>query len=566
MMSFDQFLNGSVKQWRGKMLMVWLVVVLLGAVPSAQGRQDASPAESTEPAASAPSAWIPGGETSEGFTLKPIPVPDYEGLEPTVAKQLQGIVDSMTKWITEGESTRNELGESFGETGQVFHAYELAASAEPCYENAILMLPGDPRWPHLLGYLKQQAGELEAARKYYGDVLLSGGNTVATRLRLVEIDLQENNLDAAARALGEILEEHPQHLAARALMAEVDLAKADFDAAIAGFEAVLAEAPEANRYHYSLALAYRDNRNMEKARFHMSQRGDVGLSLGDFLVEGLEERKRGERVYLLRGRRAFAAGRYEEAAEAFAQAVTAEPTSGRARVNLGSSLAAAGKPSEAIEQFRIVLQLEPENATAHYNLGHLLTSSDEPQNALPHFRFAAEADPKDVDVRLQLGMLLRRLGQGGEAVEVYTQVVEMEPTSEEARLRLAATLVDQGRYREAGEGLEAAIAVMPQEGRLLRALARLLAGSPDLEVRDGERALELARTIWNVSSSSAHAALMAQAYGELQRCDEAAAWQQVALDMASGEVASGQVAEEQLAGMRQGLAYFKNARPCRPPV
>jgi tetratricopeptide (TPR) repeat protein len=519
--------------------------------------------EAAEDEAAVETEWIPGGETSEGFSLKPIPLPDFSGLEDAVQRQLRAVAEDMTSFLTAGEAERNALGEAYGETGQVFHAYGFSAAAAPCYENAILMLPGDPRWPHLLGYLHQQAGDMKAARQRYQEALEASDDLLPTRLRLAEIDLQEDNLQAAQRTLQDILDQHPDYLAARAMMAEVDLALADFDKAIAGFEAVLAEAPGANRYHYSLALAYRDNRNMEKAKYHMSQRGEVGLSVGDTLVEGLEDRKQGERVFLLRGRRAFGAGRFDEAAEAFAEAVAAAPTSARSRVNLGSALAAADKIDEAVAQYRIVLELEPDNATAHYNLGHLLAKGDQPEDALPHLRFAVEADPKDTEAQMLMATVLRRVGQPDEALEIYRGLAELDPTSEVVRLRQAAALVDLRRYAEARTSLEEALAVMPQEGRLLVALARLLAASPDPQVRDGERALELARSIWQAASSAPHAELMASSYGELERCEEAAAWQQVAVDMALNDAS--QSAEQQAARQRT-LAYYKQARPCRPPV
>ena len=123
-------------------------------------------------------------------------------------------------------------------------------------------------------------------------------------------------------------------------------------------------------------------------------------------------------------------------------------------------------------------------------------------------------------------------------------------------------LVDLGQYALGRTRLEEAIALLPQDGRLVTALTRLLVGSPDLEVRDGEKALEMARALWQTASTPDHAELMAQAYGELERCDEASAWQQVALDIA----ASGQAPEQYLASMRQQLDYYKQARPCRPPV
>lgn len=538
----------------------------LGAAAAAQeeaAQEAAAQKEATETAETAETEgrWITGGATDEGFDIAPIPLPNFEGLENTVRQQLEKLSQALEDAILKGEMSRNGLGELYGETGQVFHAYEFLDAAAPCYRNAGLLLPGDPRWPHLLGYVYQQKGELDQAREHYGTALESGPNP-ATQLRLVEVDLQDGQLDRAESSLKEVLKDHPEMLAAHALMAEVKLAQADFEAAITGFESVLAQAPQANRYHYSLALAYRDNRNMEKAKYHMTQRGEVGLSLGDHLVEGLEERKRGERVYLLRGRRAFAAGRYEDAAEAFAAAVEAEPTSGRSRVNLGSALAASGKPLEAIEQYRIVLELEPDNATAHYNLGHLLASSETPEAALPHFQFAVDADAKDVDARLLLATLQRRLNGHQEALALYDEILAIDPNNGEARFRQAAVLVNLGNYATGRAKLEEAIALLPQDGRLVTALTRLLVGSPNLEVRDGEKALEMARALWQAASTPNHAELVAQAYGELERCDEASAWQQVALDMAASSEASEQV----LASMQQQLEYFKQARPCRLPV
>ena len=453
-------MRGKTWMWTGRSVWTLAVAMMIGVMTLGAAGADGQEA-SADPAAQSAEAegrWITGGGTDAGFEIVPIPLPSFEGLETTVREQLEKLSASLEEAILQGEMSRNGLGKLYAETGQVFHAYEFLDAAAACYQNAALLLPGDPRWPHLQGYVYQQKGDVDEARQHYGTALESGPN-VATQLRLVEVDLQDGHLEQAERRLNEVLKDQPSMLAAHALMAEVKLAQADFEAAIAGFEAVLAQAPQANRYHYSLALAYRDNRNMEKAKYHMAQRGEVGLSLGDHLVEGLEERKRGERVYLLRGRRAFAAGQFEAAAEAFAAAVEAEPTSARSRVNLGSALASSGKPGEAIEQFRIVLQLDPDNATAHYNLGHLLAAGETPEAALPHFQFAVDADSKDVDARLLMATLQRRLKEPQKALALYEEILAIDPNHGEARFRQAAVLVDLGQYAAGRAKLEEALVI-----------------------------------------------------------------------------------------------------------
>ena len=62
------------------------------------------------------------------------------------------------------------------------------------------------------------------------------------------------------------------------------------------------------------------------------------MRVADPLVDGLQDLITGERVYLSRGKVAFEAQRYAEAANEFRKAVAAKPGSVAARVNLGAAL------------------------------------------------------------------------------------------------------------------------------------------------------------------------------------------------------------------------------------
>jgi hypothetical protein len=117
------------------------------------------------------------------------------------------------------------------------------------------------------------------------------------------------------------------------------------------------------------------------------------------------------------------------------------------------------------------------------------------------------------------------------------------------------------QYVRAESVLEAGYKRIPDSGDITFALARLLVLCPDTEVRDGERALELAQAVYTARRTPRHAQLMAQALAELDRCDEAAEWQQKVVDSAVEEGAA-----EFLESLEADLARYRRGSPCRVPA
>jgi tetratricopeptide (TPR) repeat protein len=105
-------------------------------------------------------------------------------------------------------------------------------------------------------------------------------------------------------------------------------------------------------------------------------------------------------------------------------------------------------------------------------------------------------------------------------------VVQADPDNEAALLEQARLLYRKGQVKQALDGLEKAHAQYPQRGRTVVMLAYLLAASPQLELRNGGRALELAERVYNATGAVQHGALVALALAELGRCGEASDWQQ----------------------------------------
>lgn len=493
--------------------------------------------------------------------LTPVRHPDLAPLEKAVAEQIAAQQELLKALLADPAAKPAELADAFGDLGRVYHVYDLAAPAEDCYRNAARLAPAAAAWPHLLGVVLQKEGRLDEAAEAYSRALALRPDDVPALVYRGEIFLSQGKLDAAADALREALALEPATTAAKALLGQVALARQDFQEAVKLLGAALAETPEANRLHYSLGLAYRGLGDRVKAEEHLAKAGAVGVAPADPLLDALAGLRTGERVHIARGRTAFRAGRWADAAEQFRKAVTARPESVEARVNLGSALVQTGDVAGAVVQFQEALRLDPNNATAHFNLGILLSGKGPTPEALEHLRAAVDRWPRDAEARRTLARLLRDAGRPEEALAEYGKAVELDPAEETARLGEAETLVRLGRYGQAREKLEESLRALPGSGRLSHGLARLLAACPDVSVRDGARALELGLAVWNVLPLAVHAETVALAHAELGRCAEAAEWQRKALDAGRTEG----FPADRLAALSETLAAYERGEPCRPP-
>ncbi|HKR21313.1 MAG TPA: hypothetical protein VJS17_01915, partial [Pyrinomonadaceae bacterium] len=107
--------------------------------------------------------------------------------------------------------------------------------------------------------------------------------------------------------------------------------------------------------------------------------------------------------------------------------------------------------------------------------------------------------------------------------------------------------------------LERAHAQYPRKGRTVVMLAYFLATSPAMELRDGARALDLARRAYEATGSLQHGALIAMALAELGRCNEAAERQRQLVEAA--ERAGN---KDLLARLSADLKRYEGAQSCRP--
>jgi tetratricopeptide (TPR) repeat protein len=436
--------------------------------------------------------------------------PDLSNLEPSVREQITTAQAALSAAVRDSSTTKTTLSEAYGKLGEIYHAYSLLAAARDCYLNAGLLAPKDFRWIYLLAKLDHQEGRYDDAIRRYQAARTLRPDYVATLVNLGNIFLELNRLDEARESFSAALQLEANNPAAHYGLGQVAAAKRNYSEAVDHFEKTLAQVPGANRVHYALAMAYRGLGDVEKAKAHLAQQGTVGVRVADPLVDSLQDLIAGERVYLARGKMAFEARRYADAATEFRKAVAAQPESLTARVNLGAALTQLGDLQGAFEQFEAALRIDPRSINAHYNLAVILAGQKHHEDAIAHLRSVLSVAENDLNARLLLAQELKQAGR-------------VEALSEFARV------------------------------------AYVLAASPEIDLRNGARALELAQRVYSATGSPQHGALVALSLAELGRCREAFELQQQMI------AAAEQQGNTDLHGkLRIDLKLYQNTQSCRP--
>jgi len=527
-----------------------LIALAAIALPAQQ------PEPSEPPQAALPNVWGPYGK---GHTA--IPAPNMAEMETVVAKQIQGFHNALRALAAGYPDAGPELSRAYGMLGQALHAYELWPSAEACYRNAHNIDASKFQWPHLLGIVLKEQGKAAEAQSFFEKAVAVKPDFAPAWAELGELFLEAGKVDEARAAFEENLEHAPQSAFAHFGMGRVALAADQPKEAVDWLDKAYVLAPQANRILYSMGLAYRKLGEVERGKTLMVQSGKIGVREYDPLIEDITRLLRGERVHMIRGRAAFGAGHYADAAREFRKALNADPESAPALVNLGVTLSKLNVPYEAMEHFRKALEIDPENRAALYNLGALTLSEGNLAEAEKLLRYAIKLEPDDRGAKQKLAEVLAARGELGESAAIFDGLIAENPDQLSPYAPYARLLAATNRYPEAMAVLEAGLKVSETNYVLTNLMARLLAASPDPALRDGARAVSLAQNSVMTDPNMEHMETMALAFAEVGDCEKAAAWFQRAL-----EAASKTPDNPRIPGLRAQLERALQGPPCRPPT
>lgn len=132
---------------------------------------------------------------------------------------------------------------------------------------------------------------------------------------------------------------------------------------------------------------------------------------------------------------------YEEAAEAYRQAIEIAPDFADAHCNLGSVYFNQDSREKAKACFQQAIELEPGHVEANLNLGAIREEEGADESALRHYRAALETDPLYADVHVSLALVYEKLTLVRTARAHWRRYLQLDPKgawAELARRRVAA--------------------------------------------------------------------------------------------------------------------------------
>lgn len=247
------------------------------------------------------------------------------------------------------------------------------------------------------------------------------------------------------------------------------------------------------------------------------------------------------------------AGLYRDAETLWRDVLTKVPDSFIANDNLGAILLLRGELEPATELFEKAIRSKPDFAESYDNLGLVRQRQGRWDEAASLFQEALRCDRYFVNAHNNLGTLLAQQGRSSEALEHFQEAVRIRPTFAKAHQNLGLTLEGLGRMNEAVGEYRETLRLTPDAVDVEKRLAWILATDPDPTVRNGAEAVRLAEAASAATGGRDPRALdvLAAAYAEAGRFDEAVRAATSALDLASGAEAR-QAAERRLALYRAG--------------
>ena len=153
----------------------------------------------------------------------------------------------------------------------------------------------------------------------------------------------------------------------------------------------------------------------------------------------------------------------------------------------------AGDSDRAAADLERVLAKHPDHPAAIELRGLIAAERNDYPAAIRDFRKLVAQKPDDAVIIGQLGMLYLAAKQPRQAIRRFTRSIELDDTNFASWRGRSDAEISIGDHTAALADLEKALEIKPDDSGVLNNLAWLLATSPDEAIRDGKRAIELAR-------------------------------------------------------------------------
>jgi tetratricopeptide (TPR) repeat protein len=218
--------------------------------------------------------------------------------------------------------------------------------------------------------------------------------------------------------------------------------------------------------------------------------------------------------------------------------------------SLGDLFLRRGQWDSAISHFETALEIRSRNAAAHYNFGGALIENTlasalarkgRLSEAIGHYEKAMKLRPDYGDPYFNLGSVLFQQGRTDEAIAQWQKALATQPNDAGFHTALGDAFLQRGLQKDAIAEYEHAARISPHDPMARNNLAWLLATSSDASIRDGNRAIEVAKQTVQLSGGKDpnYLRTLAATYAEVGQFSEAIATAEQAMQIAIVQGKSG---------------------------
>ena len=293
----------------------------------------------------------------------------------------------------------------------------------------------------------------------------------------------------------------------------------------------------------------------------------------------------------LRGLVLLGLKRFDEARDAFQKASELAPKAVLPYQHLGEAYRQQGDLQKAVEQLTKALELEPNDAAtlllranlyiqlkdtdaaladvdavikshpqllvAHLLQAEILASADRVDEAIADLEKLLAVAPNETKLLEPLATMYLVGGEPQKSIDMFAKVLELKPDDYHALRYQGDAYLGIGKHAEAVADFDAALKLNDEDDGLLNNFAWVLATSPDDNVRDGKRAVELATKAAELTSYSLPHVLstLAAAYAETGDFETAKKWSKKAVELGEDDEIREQLGNE--------LASYEAGKPWR---
>jgi tetratricopeptide (TPR) repeat protein len=186
-------------------------------------------------------------------------------------------------------------------------------------------------------------------------------------------------------------------------------------------------------------------------------------------------------------------GKIDDGIAHYRSALQMQPDSWDAEYNLGTALLGRGQVDEAILHCEKAVSMRPTDPDAQVSLGDALLQKGRIDDAIAHYQKAMIVRPDHFLARYGLGHALLEKGELDSAIQACRAALMIRPVDADCHTTLAIALEEKGDSAEAIQHYQKALELAPRSIPTLTNFAWLLATSQDASVRNGLKAVELAR-------------------------------------------------------------------------